>query len=204
MKSKIQTPKKKQMSVGKKIVVIDNYDSFTFNLVHYLEALNAEVTVYRNDEFEIEDLENFDKILLSPGPGLPSEAGLLKKVITVYAPTKSILGICLGHQAIGEVFNSNLTNLQSPLHGVSSKVKITNNSDVLFNEIPLQFEVGLYHSWIIDEDSLSNDLIVTSINENGYIMSIRHQNFDVKGIQFHPESILTPFGKTILKNWIEN
>ncbi|MES2410420.1 MAG: aminodeoxychorismate/anthranilate synthase component II [Bacteroidota bacterium] len=192
------------MSVSKKIAVIDNYDSFTFNLVHYLEALNAKVTVFRNDEFEIEDLETFDKILLSPGPGLPSEAGLLKKVISVYAPTKSVLGICLGHQAIGEVFSSNLINLKSPLHGVSSKVKITDNSDLLFNDIPSEFEVGLYHSWIIEEKSLSSDLLVTSVNENGYIMSIKHQNFDLKGIQFHPESILTPFGKTILKNWIEN
>ncbi|MCF6131910.1 anthranilate synthase component II [Flavobacterium wongokense] len=188
----------------KKIVVIDNYDSFTFNLVHYLEALNAKVTVYRNDEFDIEDLQDFDKILLSPGPGIPDEAGLLKKVIAIYAPTKSILGICLGHQAIAEVFSSNLTNLKSPLHGISSKVKLTNNPDSLFDNIPSEFEVGLYHSWIIEGKSLSNDLIVTSVNENDYIMSIRHQNFDVKGIQFHPESILTPYGKTILKNWIEN
>jgi anthranilate synthase component 2 len=187
-----------------KIVVIDNYDSFTFNLVHYLEALNGEVTVYRNDEFEIEDLEPFDKILLSPGPGIPDEAGLLKKVIATYAPSKSILGICLGHQAIAEIFNSNLINLKSPLHGISSKVKLNNNSDPLFKDIPSEFEVGLYHSWIIDGKSLSNDLIVTSVNENDYIMSIRHKNLDVKGIQFHPESILTPYGKTILKNWIEN
>lgn len=188
----------------KKIVVIDNYDSFTFNLVHYLEALNAEVVVYRNDEFEIEDLEPFDKILLSPGPGIPDEAGLLKEVIAVYAPTKSILGICLGHQAIAEVFNSNLTNLQSPLHGISSKANLTSNNDSLFTDIPFEFEVGLYHSWIIEGESLSNDLIVTSRNENGIIMSIKHQNLDVKGIQFHPESILTPHGKTILKNWLEN
>jgi anthranilate synthase component II len=188
----------------KKIVVIDNYDSFTFNLVHYLEALNTEVTVYRNDEFEIEDLAAFDKILLSPGPGIPNEAGLLKKVIAAYAPTKSILGICLGHQAIGEVFNSNLTNLKLPLHGVSSKVKLTKEPDSLFDNIPAEFEVGLYHSWLIGKESLSEDLVVTSVNENGYIMSIKHQIFDVKGIQFHPESILTPYGKAILKNWIEN
>ena len=188
----------------KKIVVIDNYDSFTFNLVHYLEALDCEVTVYRNDEFELEDLQSFDKILLSPGPGIPDEAGLLKKVIATYASSKSILGICLGHQAIAEVFSSNITNLKSPLHGISSKVYLTKNIDVLFTDIPTTFEVGLYHSWIIDQKSLSEELLVTSENENGYIMSITHQIYDVKGIQFHPESILTPRGKTILKNWVCN
>lgn len=188
----------------KKIVVIDNYDSFTFNLTHYLEALNAEVIVYRNDEFNIEDLEPFDKILLSPGPGIPDEAGLLKKTIATYAESKSILGICLGHQAIAEVFNSKLTNLQSPFHGIISKVNLTQNQDPLFNDIPSGFEVGLYHSWIIDQKTLSEDLLITSVNEKGIIMSVKHKNFDVKGIQFHPESILTPFGKTILKNWLKN
>lgn len=188
----------------KKIVVIDNYDSFTFNLVHYLEALDAEVFVYRNDEFEIEDIEPFDKILLSPGPGIPDEAGLLKKVIISYCESKSILGICLGHQAIAEVFSSCLINLKSPLHGVSSKVRLTKNPDSLFSNMPSEFEVGLYHSWLVDEKSLSEDLIVTSTNENDYIMSISHKKFDVKGIQFHPESILTPYGMAILKNWIEN
>lgn len=188
----------------KKIVVIDNYDSFTFNLVHYLEALGYNVIVFRNDEFEIEDLEVFDKILLSPGPGIPDEAGLLKQVIKTYAHTKSILGICLGHQAIAEVFSSELCNLKSPLHGISSIVKLTDKTDSLFKNIPHQFEVGLYHSWIIDKSSLSKDLIITSTNENDYIMSIRHQTLDVKGIQFHPESVLTPYGKNILKNWIES
>lgn len=188
----------------KKVAVIDNYDSFTFNLVHLLEALNAEVIVFRNDEFELEDLEPFDKILLSPGPGIPDEAGLLKKVIIAHASTKSILGICLGHQAISEVFNSNLNNLKSPLHGISSKVILTKIPDSLFDKIPSEFEVGLYHSWIIDKKSLSEDLLVTSVNENGIIMSIRHKNLDVKGIQFHPESILTPYGKTILENWLNN
>lgn len=187
----------------KKIVVIDNYDSFTFNLVHYLEALDAKVTVYRNDEFDIADLQPFDKILLSPGPGIPDEAGLLKEVISTYAPTKSILGICLGHQAIAEVFSSNLKNLKSPLHGILSKVKITDKTESLFLNIPSEFEAGHYHSWIIDKDSLSESLTITSENENGYIMSISHKTFDVKGIQFHPESILTPHGKAILKNWIQ-
>lgn len=188
----------------KKIAVIDNYDSFTFNLVHYLEALNTEVVVYRNDEFELDELEASDKILLSPGPGIPDEAGLLKKVIATYAASKSILGICLGHQAIAEVFSSNLINLKSPLHGISSKVKLTNNQDSLFDNLPAEFEVGLYHSWIIDQESLSPDLLITSVNENGYIMSIAHKNLDVKGIQFHPESILTPHGKAIFKNWLNN
>ncbi|MGL2967379.1 anthranilate synthase component II [Flavobacterium sp. XGLA_31] len=188
----------------KKIAVIDNYDSFTFNLVHYLEALNIHVTVYRNDELELEDLAAFDKILLSPGPGIPDEAGLLKQVIKTYAPTKSILGICLGHQAIAEVFNSYLINLKSPLHGITSKVTITDNSEPLYHNIPAEFEAGHYHSWIIDKESLSPDLRITAVNENGYIMSVRHQIFDVKGIQFHPESILTPFGKAILKNWLDN
>jgi len=188
----------------KKIAVIDNYDSFTYNLVHYLEALNADVFVFRNDDFDLIELEQFDKILLSPGPGIPNEAGLLKQVIKTYAPTKSILGICLGHQAIGEVFNSNITNLESSLHGISSKVKLTLEADVIFENIPPEFEVGLYHSWIIDPKTISSDLIVTSVNENGIIMSVKHQIFDVKGIQFHPESILTPYGKTILQNWIKN
>lgn len=188
----------------KKIIIIDNYDSFTFNLVHYLESLNADVTVYRNDEFDIEDLEPFDKILLSPGPGIPDEAGLLKKAITTYAATKSILGICLGHQAIGEVFNSPLINLKSPLHGILSKVKVIDKNEPLFSNIPSEFEAGHYHSWIIDKNSLSDDLIITSVNENDYIMSFSHKNLDIKGIQFHPESILTPYGKTILQNWIEN
>lgn len=188
----------------KKIVVIDNYDSFTFNLVHYLEALNAEVTVYRNDEFELEDLASFDKILLSPGPGIPDEAGLLKKVIFTYAATKSILGICLGHQAIAECFNLKLKNLESTLHGVSSKVKIIDNNENLFNAIPSEFEVGHYHSWIVDDKITSPDIIITSLDSKNQIMSIRHSKYDVKGIQFHPESILTPLGKMILQNWIEN
>lgn len=188
----------------KKIAVIDNYDSFTYNLVHYLEALNADVLVFRNDEFELEELEPFDKILLSPGPGIPDEAGLLKQVIKTYASTKSILGICLGHQAIGEVFNSELINLKSPFHGIPSKVKLTSESDTIFENIPSEFEAGLYHSWIIGSKTISSDLIVTSVNEDGIIMSVKHQIFDVKGIQFHPESILTPYGKTILQNWINN
>ena len=187
----------------KKIIIIDNYDSFTYNLVHYLEDLNAEVTVFRNDEFELNELEKFDKILLSPGPGIPEEAGLLLDVIKKYALTKSILGICLGQQAIGEVFGGSLINLEKVYHGVASKVKIT-KEDSLFNNLPTEFEVGRYHSWVINPDDFPEDLEITSVDENGEIMSIRHKTLDVKGVQYHPESILTPNGKKILENWLES
>jgi anthranilate synthase component II len=185
-----------------KIVVIDNYDSFTYNLVHYLEDLDCEVTVFRNDEFDIEELEKFDKILLSPGPGIPDEAGLLKQVIKTYAPTKSILGVCLGQQAIGEVFGGTLINLEKVYHGVASKIEIQVTDETLFDDLPKSFEVGRYHSWVINSEHFPTDLEITSIDENGQIMSIRHRKFDVKGVQFHPESVLTPNGKKILENWI--
>jgi anthranilate synthase component II len=188
----------------KKIVVIDNYDSFTYNLVHYLEDLNCEVTVFRNDEFDIEELEKFDKIVLSPGPGVPDEAGLLKEVITVYASTKSIFGVCLGQQAIGEVFGGSLTNLEKVYHGVATTVTITNPDDILFKDLPAKFEVGRYHSWVISNESFPNDLIITSIDENGQIMSLKHRKFNIRGVQFHPESVLTPYGKQILENWVNN
>ena len=188
----------------KKIVVIDNYDSFTFNLVHYLEDLNTQVTVFRNDEFEIEELKNFDKILLSPGPGLPNEAGLLIEVIKTYAQTKSILGICLGQQAIGEVFGGTLSNLNEVHHGVSSTIKIIVQDEILFNDLPLELEVGRYHSWVVHREGFPSDLEITSIDKNNEIMSLRHKHFDVRGVQFHPESVLTPLGKTILKNWINS
>jgi anthranilate synthase component 2 len=172
-------------------------------LVHFLEDLNAEVTVFRNDEFELNELEKFDKILLSPGPGIPEEAGLLLDVIKKYASTKSILGICLGQQAIGEVFGGSLINLEKVYHGVASKVKIT-KEDSLFNDLPTEFEVGRYHSWVINPDDFPEDLEITSVDENGEIMSIRHKTLDVKGVQYHPESILTPNGKKILENWLES
>jgi anthranilate synthase component 2 len=185
-----------------KIAVIDNYDSFTYNLVHYLEDLNATVTVFRNDELELEELESFDKILLSPGPGIPDEAGLLKPIIAKYAATKSILGVCLGQQAIGEVFGGNLINLDKVYHGVASKVTPTVTDESLFNDLPTQFEVGRYHSWVVNTDNFPEVLDITSTDENGQIMSLRHKTLDVKGVQFHPESVLTPHGKTILKNWL--
>ena len=187
----------------RRVLIIDNYDSFTFNLVHYLEDLNADVTVFRNDEFELDELKPFDKIILSPGPGIPDEAGLLKDVIRTFSSTKSILGICLGHQAIAEVFNSKLINLKSTLHGVLSKVKTLDKTEQLFNELPIEFNIGHYHSWIIDPKTISADLIITSIDEDGNIMSIKHKEFDVRGVQFHPESIMTDHGKKLLQNWFE-
>ena len=186
-----------------KIVVIDNYDSFTYNLVHYLEDLNATVTVFRNDEFELEELEQFDKILLSPGPGIPDEAGLLKEVIKKYAPTKSILGVCLGQQAIGEVFGGNLINLEKVYHGIATNV--TNIvQDTLFTDIPKNIEVGRYHSWVVSPENFPDSLEITSVDSNGQIMSLRHKTYDVKGVQYHPESVLTPHGKKILENWLNN
>lgn len=187
----------------KKMVLIDNYDSFTYNLVHYLEELNCDVVVLRNDEFEIEELQSFDAIILSPGPGIPSESGLLLEVIKTYASTKKILGICLGHQAIGEVFGATLVNLDTVFHGVSTTITITDTTETLFSNLPQQIEVGRYHSWVINPANFPEVLEVTSESENGEIMSIRHKNFNVKGVQFHPESILTPSGKTILANWIQ-
>lgn len=183
------------------VVVIDNYDSFTYNLVHYLEELNAKVTVFRNDEFDIQELKPFNKIVLSPGPGIPDEAGLLKEVISKYAASKSILGICLGLQAIAEVFGGKLINLETVFHGVATEIN-HNNEDLIFKNIPLKFLVGRYHSWAVEKESLPDSLVITSVDEKNTIMSLKHKIFDVKGVQFHPESIMTPHGKLILKNWL--
>ncbi|MES2810866.1 MAG: aminodeoxychorismate/anthranilate synthase component II [Bacteroidota bacterium] len=188
----------------KKIVVIDNYDSFTYNLVHYLEDLNCEVTVFRNDEFYIDEIKNFDKILLSPGPGIPDEAGMLKEVIKTYAATKSILGVCLGQQAIGEVFGGSLTNLEKVYHGVSTPINISVDDEKLFNGLEKQIEVGRYHSWVVNTNDFPEVLEITSVDENGQIMSLRHKTYDIRGVQFHPESVLTPNGKEILKNWLNS
>ncbi|MGB5393754.1 MAG: aminodeoxychorismate/anthranilate synthase component II [Lutimonas sp.] len=189
--------------MSNKILVIDNYDSFTYNLVHYLQDLNCEVVVKRNDKLSLEDVDDFEKILLSPGPGIPDEAGLLKAIIEKYAPTKSILGICLGQQAIAEVFGGKLENLNHVYHGVSSQIFLTQLDEVLYRGLPKNFEVGRYHSWVVSK-KLPKDLIVTSIDENGEVMSIKHVVYDVRAVQYHPESILTEHGKTILKNWIEH
>jgi anthranilate synthase component 2 len=183
------------------ILVIDNYDSFTYNLVHYLEALNCEVTVLRNNEVTIEDTENYNKILLSPGPGIPSEAGNLLPVLKA-CTHKSILGICLGQQAIAEVFGGSLINLKTVYHGVAATIKITAADETLFSGLGNKFSVGRYHSWSVSPITLPDVLEVTSTDESGNIMSIRHKELDIKGVQFHPESILTPNGKHILNNWI--
>jgi anthranilate synthase component 2 len=187
-----------------KILVIDNYDSFTYNLVHYLEDLNCEVTVYRNDEFDIDEVQKFDKILLSPGPGIPDEAGLLKEVIKTYSPTKSILGVCLGQQAIGEVFGGSLINLEKVYHGVATNVNILVDDETLFEGLEKQIEVGRYHSWVVNAEDFPESLEITSLDENGQIMSIRHKKYDVRGVQFHPESVLTPDGKKMLENWVSS
>lgn len=184
-----------------KILVIDNYDSFTYNLVHYLEGLDCEVTVIRNDAVTINEAEQYRKILLSPGPGLPSESKILNQIITKFAHCKSILGVCLGHQAIAEAFGGSLLNPEKIYHGVASKINITCDNESLFQGIEKQIEVGRYHSWVVNPDTLPEVLEVTSISEDGQIMSLRHKTFSVKGIQFHPESILTPHGKKILENW---
>ena len=187
----------------KKVLVIDNYDSFTYNLVHYLEDLDCDVTVKRNDKLSIEDVDAFEKIVLSPGPGIPDEAGLLKQIIEVYAPTKSILGVCLGQQAIGEVFGGSLENLDNVYHGVATNVTLCVDDESLFDGLGKTFEVGRYHSWVVNTN-LPASLEATSYDENGQIMSLRHKQFDVKGVQYHPESVLTPNGKTILKNWVNS
>ena len=186
-----------------KIVIIDNYDSFTYNLSHLVKELGAEVTVLRNDSFPIEDLETYEKILLSPGPGIPKEAGLLLEVIRTYAGKKPILGVCLGEQAIGEVFGGKLTNLSEVYHGIQSPIRIT-ASNYLFEGLPEEILVGRYHSWVIDRENFPDALEITAVSQEGYIMALRHKDFDVQGIQFHPESVLTPDGKKIISNWLNH
>lgn len=187
----------------KKVLVIDNYDSFTYNLVHYLEDLDCEVIVKRNDKLTLDEVDAFEKIVLSPGPGIPDEAGLLKQIIETYAPTKSILGVCLGQQAIGEVFGGTLENLDNVYHGVATEITLSVDDESLFDGLGKTFEVGRYHSWVVNAN-LPESLEATSFDENGQIMSLRHKIYDVKGVQYHPESVLTPNGKTILKNWINS
>mgnify|MGYP003630840998 FL=1 len=186
----------------KKILIIDNYDSFTYNLVHYLEDLDCEVIVKRNDQLTLEEVDAFDKIVLSPGPGIPDEAGLLKAIIKRYSPTKKIFGVCLGQQAIAEVFGGSLINLDTVYHGIATKINIV-KEDVLFSGLPNELEVGRYHSWVVNPD-LPEALEATSFDENGQVMSLRHKIYDVSAVQFHPESVLTPQGKQILKNWVNS
>jgi len=207
---------------GPKILVFDNYDSFTYNLVHLVEKiLHQKVDVYRNDQIPLEKVKKYDKIILSPGPGIPEEAGLLLPLIKEYAASKSILGVCLGHQAIGEAFGGKLVNLSTVYHGVATKIEVGGQkpeigntssgsrltphvSRDLFEGLPKELEVGRYHSWIVADENFPEELEVTARDENNYIMALQHKKFDVQGVQFHPESVLTPMGEEILRNWLKN
>lgn len=184
-----------------KIVIIDNYDSFTYNLAHLVKELGAEVDVVRNDQFSIEELSSYDKIILSPGPGIPSEAGLLLEVIKAYAGRKPILGVCLGHQAIGEVFGGKLTNLKEVYHGVITQGKHL-GIDPIFKGLPEDIEMGRYHSWVVDKEGFPPCLSITAVSDDGYIMGLCHNDYDIRGIQFHPESVLTKDGRVMLQNWL--
>jgi len=184
-----------------KIVIIDNYDSFTYNLSHLVKELGAEVTVLRNDKFQLEDLEPYSKIILSPGPGIPSEAGLLLDVIRRYAGRKPILGVCLGHQAIGEAFGAKLENLSNVYHGVTSGCHAVAD-DPLFSGLGQEFTIGRYHSWVVSKENFPDSLEVTAVSDDGQVMALRHREMNVRGIQFHPESVLTPDGKKMLQNWM--
>ncbi|MEP7256490.1 MAG: aminodeoxychorismate/anthranilate synthase component II [Ferruginibacter sp.] len=186
-----------------KILVFDNYDSFTYNLVHLVEKITGEkVDVFRNDQIALEDIDVYDKIILSPGPGIPEEAGLLLPLIKEYAATKSILGVCLGHQAIAEAFGGTLINLSTVYHGVATPIKILKVKSQILNGLPDVIEVGRYHSWIVSDENFPAELEITARDENGYIMGLQHRTFDVQGVQFHPESVLTPEGEKILRNWL--
>jgi anthranilate synthase component 2 len=195
---------KKFKKIPMKILVFDNYDSFTYNLVQIIkEQSNASVDVFRNDEIPLEAVKAYDKILLSPGPGIPSESGLLIPLIQEYASTKSILGVCLGQQAIAEAFGGSLTNLAKVYHGIATPVELIGDS-VLFEGLPSTFHVGRYHSWVVNENDLPAELKITSKDAEGYIMSLEHTTYDVKGVQYHPESVLTPEGAKIIGNWLKN
>ena len=185
------------------ILIIDNYDSFTYNLVHLVNEVGLKCVVWRNDQFNIADVDAYDKIILSPGPGIPSEAGLLLDVIRTYSATKSIFGVCLGQQAIAEVFGGKLYNLKQPMHGVATPIKIEDRNEQLFIDLPESFKVGRYHSWVVDEQAIPDVLTVTAIDENdNTVMALRHKVYDVRGVQFHPESILTEYGKEMMQNWL--
>jgi anthranilate synthase component II len=185
-----------------KVLVFDNYDSFTYNLVHLIaKEPGVAVTVKRNDEIALEDIGAFDKIVLSPGPGIPAEAGLLLPLIAAYAPMKPILGVCLGHQAIGESFGGNLVNLTQVYHGVATPITHLNKS-YLFKGLSATITVGRYHSWVISENNFPTELVITATDDNGFVMGLQHTKYDIQGVQFHPESVLTPDGETMIKNWL--
>lgn len=186
-----------------KILVFDNYDSFTYNLVHMIGKItHAGVDVFRNDEIPLEKIKSYDKIVLSPGPGIPEEAGLLLPLIKEYAASKSILGVCLGHQAIGQAFGGSLLNLDTVYHGVATSCDVIVRKAPLFADLPDHLEVGRYHSWIINEIDFPKELEITARDEHHYIMALQHRQYDVQGVQFHPESVLTPLGETIMRNWL--
>lgn len=188
---------------GGRILIIDNYDSFTYNLVHLVNEIGLQCEVWRNDKFSIGDVDAYDRIILSPGPGIPSEAGLLLEVIEKYAHTKSIFGVCLGQQAIAEVFGGKLYNLPQPMHGIATPIKVTDKTERLFTGLPETFKVGRYHSWVVDGNALPDCLAVTAIDEaDNSLMALTHKEYDVRGVQFHPESILTEFGKEMMQNWL--
>ena len=188
-----------------RILVLDNYDSFTYNLVHIIRefGFGDSMDVYRNDKISVKDVDIYDKILLSPGPGIPSEAGILLELIKTYGPTKSILGICLGHQAIGEVYGAMLYNMTEVLHGVGTSVNLKLKDDYLFRNIPERFLVCRYHSWAVDGKTVNGKLVINAVDDVGIVMGLSHKEHDVRGLQFHPESILTENGKQIIKNWLE-
>jgi anthranilate synthase component 2 len=185
-----------------KILVLDNYDSFTYNLVHIIRELGYPVDIIRNDKISVDEVNQYDKILLSPGPGIPDEAGIMKGVIKTYSSTKSILGVCLGHQGIAEVFGGELFNIPNVLHGVTSSIAVVDQNEKLFQEIPTTFHACHYHSWAVRADRIPNELTVTATNSDGLVMAIAHKKFDVRGVQFHPESIMTEHGQLMIKNWL--
>ncbi|MCY0968090.1 anthranilate synthase component II [Chryseobacterium wangxinyae] len=188
-----------------KILVFDNYDSFTYNLVQMIERLtDQKVDVYRNDEISLEEIAKYDKIILSPGPGIPEEAGILLELIKKYAPTKSILGVCLGQQAIAEAFGGNLINLSEIFHGVATSSKTIKKDSKLFQNLPEEIEVGRYHSWAVNSENFPEELEITATDNDGMIMALQHKTYDVHGVQFHPESILTPEGEVIIRNFLLN
>nr|WP_276902687.1 aminodeoxychorismate/anthranilate synthase component II [Pedobacter kyonggii] len=186
----------------KTVLVIDNYDSFTYNLVHLINEVGYEAEVWRNDKFDLADVDKYDKILLSPGPGIPEEAGLLLDVIRTYAPTKSIFGVCLGQQAIAEVFGGTLLNLGRPMHGIATPVTVVDGDEPLFWECPQTINVGRYHSWVVSKENFPSCLKITARDHKNEIMALRHETLDVRGVQFHPESVLTEYGKQMMENWL--
>ena len=187
-----------------KILVLDNYDSFTYNLVHIIRGLGYPLDIYRNDKIALEEVKKYDKILLSPGPGIPDEAGIMKQLVKEYGPTKSIIGICLGHQGIGEVYGAKLYNIPKVLHGVTSIATVTDESELLFKGVSKEFQATHYHSWAVVAESFTPEIKITAVNNEGLVMALSHVKYDVRGVQFHPESVMTPEGPKMIENWLKN